>query len=198
MNVHDNKMTTFNYRLASILFLCLPPTTNGFHLSATNRRIRRNPVKEGYFQPYALGMSILDDIKDKKDKDNELENFNPLNYSRTSSGSKVSVSSTYASERQVISLRKTTKSEVVNELVNTNGTSEAMNPILQNFKDFLLEPLEDDEAVLDPDSIYKPNMSRQERYQAYNNSMEERIKKARSPQGKQVLMAMQEFFLSFE
>lgn len=198
MNVHDNKMTTFNYRLASILFLCLPPTTNGFHLSATNRRIRRNPVKEGYFQPYALGMSILDDIKDKKDKDNELENFNPLNYSRTSSGSKVSVSSTYASERQVISLRKTTMSELVNELVNTNGTSEAMNPILQNFKDFLLEPLEDDEAVLDPDSIYKPNMSRQERYQAYNNSMEERIKKARSPQGKQVLMAMQEFFLSFE
>jgi len=198
MNVHDNKMTTFNYRLASILFLCLPPTTNGFHLSATNRRIRRNPVKEGYFQPYALGMSILDDIKDKKDKDNELENFNPLNYSRTSSGSKVSVSSTYASERQVISLRKTTMSELVNELVNTNGTSEAMNPILQNFKDFLLEPLEDDEAVLDPDSIYKPNMSRQERYQAYNNSMEERIKKARSPQGKQVLMAMQEFVLSFE
>jgi len=143
-------------------------------------------------------MSILDDIKDKKDKDNELENFNPLNYSRTSSGSKVSVSSTYASERQVISLRKTTMSELVNELVNTNGTSEAMNPILQNFKDFLLEPLEDDEAVLDPDSIYKPNMSRQERYQAYNNSMEERIKKARSPQGKQVLMAMQEFVLSFE
>ena len=144
----------------------------------------------------SLGMSIFDEINEKKDAD-KMADFNPLNYNRATAGSGAK-SSTYASERQVISLRKTTMTELVSELLNTDASPQTMEPILKEYQEFLLEPLEDLEAVLEPDSIYRSDMTREQRYQAYREEMEERVEKSRSKQGKQVLMAMKDFVLSFE
>lgn len=141
-------------------------------------------------------MSIFDEINEKNDAD-KMADFNPFNYNRATAGSG-DKSSTYASERQVISLRKTTMTELVSELLNTDATPETMQPILQEYQEFLLEPLEDMEAVLEPDSIYRGDMAREQRYQAYRDEMEERIQKSRSKQGKKVLVAMKDFVLSFE
>ena len=94
--------------------------------------------------------SIFDDEEDdnvagrSKDKDDvvDFEKFNPLNYKTSKSNSAYSYSGTQ------ISLRKTRMQELTNELLNAAGNESAMNDILQDYKDFLIEPLEDPEAVL--------------------------------------------------
>ena len=73
-----------------------------------------------------------------------------------------------------------------------------MQDILQENKYFLLEPLENDDVVTDADSIYTPNMSRDERYSAYRSSMQDRLARSKNPQARKVLTAMMEFVLSYE
>ena len=142
-------------------------------------------------------MSIFDEINEKNESDN-MTDFNPFNYNRAAtSGSNGEKITTYAAERQVISLRKTTMNDLVGELLSTDGSQEAMQLILKKYQQFLLEPLDDMDAVLEPDSIYRGDMKREQRYQAYRASMEERIEKARNKQGRKVLTAMKEFVLSF-
>ncbi|CAB9517516.1 expressed unknown protein [Seminavis robusta] len=142
----------------------------------------------------AMSMSILDDIKAKSDN-NELgddKKFNPFDYSKDRSISTVNYSGTQ------ISLRKTTMTELLNELLNVATAREEVQTVLESYKDFLLEPLEDTDAVLDPDSIYTASMTREQRYQAYRESMEERVEKARNESVKTVLKAMKDYVLSFE
>jgi hypothetical protein len=140
-----------------------------------------------------LCMSILDDIKAQMDNNDELQEkkFNPFDYSATRSISSTNYSGT------MISLRKTTMTELLNELLNMDSV-EGMQPILENYKDFLLEPLEDMDAVLDPDSIYSSTMNREARYQAYQRSMEERISQAQYHKVMTVLTAMKDYVLSFQ
>ena len=184
---------SFHLESSSAAFLSpTAPSTTSRILRATPRRHNGNSRDP----QYALCMSIFDDDDTEKD-DAPMTGFNPFNYNRATAGSGAEPA-TYASERQVISLRKTTMTELVNELVNTDGSPEAMAPILKSYQTFLLEPLDDADAVLDPDSIYRGDMTREERYQAYRESMEERVEKARNPQGKRVLTAMKDFVLSFE
>jgi hypothetical protein len=150
-------------------------------------------------------MSLLDDIKAKIDKD-DLEQkqqqqqqgndtkenkFNPFDYSASRSMSSINYSGT------LISLRKTTMTELLNELLNMD-TVTSMQPILENYKDFLLEPLEDMDAVLDPDSIYTSTMNREARYLSYQKSMQERIGQANNNKVKVVLTAMKDYVLSFQ
>jgi hypothetical protein len=145
-------------------------------------------------------------------KENEIKfsNFNPFDYKALSHSSSTSNSaySSYSAKTQ-ISLRKTQMQELVSDLLNVvqeNNTNnhDDVNAILQEMltssKDMLLEPLEDvANAVLDPyDSIYTPNMTRRERYQAYRSSMEERLSTARNPQVRRVLQELKDFVLSFE
>jgi hypothetical protein len=100
-----------------------------------------------------------------------------------------------------ISLRKTKMQQLVAQLLNASSSSdlEDVHAILVENQDFLLEPLEDDDAVLDdPDSIYKGEMDRSQRYQAYKNAMQERLSTARDPKVSKVLQAMRDFVVSFE
>lgn len=85
---------------------------------------------------------------------------------------------------------------IVNELLNVVNDETETQHILQEHADFLMEPLEDNGAVLDPDSIYTSDMSRSERYDAYELSMEERLSSARNPAVKTVLRALKDFVLS--
>lgn len=118
--------------------------------------------------------------------------FNPFSYKSDRSNAATSYLGTK------ISLRKTTMTELVNELINTDASDEEMRPILHQYKEFLLEPLEDAEAVSDQDSIYTSSMNREERYRAYQASMEERIETAKNSKVKNVLTAMKDYLLSFE
>ena len=131
------------------------------------------------------------------------------------------------SASNIISLRKTRMQELTRELLeaviedsnsstasspsssldNTSTSSgsaaasaapTAVRTVLDGYKDFLLEPLEEQDAVLDPDSIYKPNMTRRQRYEAYRQEMDRRLSQARNKQAQAVLTAMKEYVLEFE
>jgi hypothetical protein len=89
----------------------------------------------------ATYMSILDELDENNDE-KLPESFNPLNYKATKSNSAYSYSGT------TISLRKTTMQEMTNALLTVAGNIIESETLLQEYKDFLLEPLDDLEAVL--------------------------------------------------
>mmetsp|Transcript_21116 Transcript_21116/g.29834 ORF Transcript_21116/g.29834 Transcript_21116/m.29834 type:complete len:200 (-) Transcript_21116:1284-1883(-) len=97
----------------------------------------------------------------------------------------------------VVNLRKIRMSSITSELIHKSTIDEMKESLLEH-KDFLLEPLEEDDAVLDEDSIYTPGMTRDEKYNKYRESMENRLKQARDPTAKKVLTALMEFTLSYE
>ena len=71
-----------------------------------------------------------------------------------------------------------------------------MNEILIQNEEFLLQQLNDVEVVLEGDSIYTPEMGRDERFDRYEVVMRERIGKARSGAAKKTLGVLMEFVLS--
>jgi len=153
-----------------------------------------------------IQMSILDDINEKMGKSKDsLSGFNPLNYQASSAGAFTPSSSAQGSSSTRISLRKTTMTELLAELLETvqekkddAQISQQLQEILEKYQEFLLEPLDDDDAVLDEDSIFSSAMSRAQRYQTYQKNMEERIRKARNPQVQKVLTFMKDFVMGFE
>jgi hypothetical protein len=91
--------------------------------------------------------SIFDDDDDgvkntEKNDGVDFAKFNPLSYKTSKSSSANAYTGTQ------ISLRKTRIQELTNELMNVAADESATRQILLNYKDFLLEPLEDPEAVL--------------------------------------------------
>jgi hypothetical protein len=93
--------------------------------------------------------SIFDDEdKNTEKKDGvDFAKFNPLSYKTSKSNSAYGYTGTQ------ISLRKTRMQELTNELMNVAADESATRQILLNDKDFLLEPLEDPEAVLVSDLV---------------------------------------------
>jgi hypothetical protein len=127
--------------LLVFLFLTTITTTTAFSMI----RPRQHQERASYTR---LGSIFDDDDDAQTNQDSSLkgvvdfDNFNPLNYKATKSNSAYSYSGTQ------ISLRKTTMTEMTNELLNTVGDEIATKEILMDYKDFLLEPLDDMEAVL--------------------------------------------------
>jgi hypothetical protein len=76
----------------------------------------------------------------------------------------------------------------------------AMLAILEESRDFLLEPLEKGDGAVDDDprSIYRGVATRSGRYGAYRDRMQERIRGARNPGARRVLRALLDFVLSHE
>jgi len=137
--------------------------------------------------------SILDDVaRSSNDDDDDVEKFNPLSYNKAQTVSGIG----YTGNQ--ISLRKMRMQGMVDELLDAVGDDEKMEEILREQKEFLLAPLEDGETILDPDSIYTPEMSRSERYATYQLSMDKRIAAARNARVKQVLESMREFVVRCE
>merc|ERR1712008_574921 len=95
--------------------------------------------------------SIFDDDKEQPKDGMDLQSFNPLNYQASNN------KNPYINQ---ISMRKTRMQEMTGELLNAVGDESMTNEILNRFKKFLLEPLDVQDAVLEPDSIYIPQMSR--------------------------------------
>ena len=88
--------------------------------------------------------SILDDDNIAGSDKVDFDNFNPLSYKASKNKNTVA----YNFSATQISLRKTRMQELNNDLLNAAGDKERTQQILQDNKDFLLEPLEDSEAVL--------------------------------------------------
>ena len=82
--------------------------------------------------------------------------------------------------------------------MNVADEPDAMAAILKSNEALLMEPLEEDDAVLDTDSIYKPGMTRTDRYQIYRKTMEERVATARNSSVRVVLRNLTDFVLSHE
>jgi hypothetical protein len=135
-----------------------------------------------------------DDDTKKNPAGGDFSNFNPFSYQTDTN--KKSKLDNYAGTQ--ISLRKTDYQALTNELLNMVQDPEQVQVILQANREFLLEPLEDDDAYLDPDSVYTANMSRAERYQAYRTTMEKRLATAKNPSVRQVLTALFDFVMSHE
>ena len=126
-------------------------------------------------------------------ENNEWKNFNPFDPSTMKSSS--AAASVAANQ---ISLRKTQMQELMSNLLNSAGDEAATTTLLEESRDLLLEPLEDDDAVLEKDSIYKPNMTRQERYATYRATMQERMQSARNSNVRAVLQKLSEYVLANE
>jgi hypothetical protein len=134
------------------------------------------------------------DSDDNNDMD--LSNFNPFQYQAdkgSSFGNVVGMTGTQ------ISLRKTNMQHLVSELLNVHGDNkQETKAILDSYKEFLLEPLDNMDAPLDPQSIYNGIDTRKERYHAYEKSVKERIAKASNTKSKQVLQEMMDYVLQFK
>jgi len=52
------------------------------------------------------------------------------------------------------------------------------------------------DAVLETESVFTPNMNREERFDMYQQIMNERIKNARAPVAKKALKALRDFVWS--
>ena len=87
--------------------------------------------------------SILDDRENDLKKEGEVNfsDFNPLSYK----ASKNKIGLDYETR---ISLRKTKMQELTGQLLDAVGDEAETQRILEEYKDFLLEPLEDLEAAL--------------------------------------------------
>ena len=65
--------------------------------------------------------------------------------------------------------------------------------ILNENSELILEPLIEDDALMDGDSIYDVGMSKEERFIRYNEVMEQRIEKAVNKSVKKILILMKDF-----
>ena len=123
--------------------------------------------------------------------------FNPLNYNAAAGNRPL------ANSNNIISLRQTQMQQVMGQLLtavsSSSSSSSSVRAVLEEHRDFLLEPLDDEQAVQDNDSIYQHCTTRAERYRAFATTMEERIARTRdaSP-AKQVLVALRDYVLACE
>ncbi len=119
--------------------------------------------------------------------------FNPLTYQKGRGDNQKSNSSAK------LDIRSMRMSSLTGDLLNRIGDEAATRALLEENRDFLLEPLEvPDSLAASASSIYTPNMTRSERYQAYRESVEDRLKNSKNGQARAVLTAMKDFVLEFE
>lgn len=83
--------------------------------------------------------------------------------------------------------------DLMTNLLNADD-SRMQNLLLEN-EELLMEPLLEDDAVLDKDSIYDRGMSMEERFDRYESAMVEREEKAVNKSVARILVAMREFVM---
>jgi len=121
----------------------------------------------------------------------EWEGFNPFKRQIQSTVPMPSIpgSSTH-------SLRKILIQDLMNDLLENTEDDAILEKILSKNVDLLMEPLNADDALMDEDSIYSPEMTREERFKIYDQVMQQREKKAVNSSVKKVLSFMREFVMS--
>lgn len=97
-----------------------------------------------------------------------------------------------------ISPRQMRMREITTDLLACLSDDDAVDDLLKSNEDFLLEQLNDVDAVLESDSVYDPDMNREERFVRYREVMDERIEGARAPAAKKALGKLRDFVMSRE
>ena len=98
-----------------------------------------------------------------------------------------------------ISYREMRMNELVSSLLRCVNDEVAMDKVLKENEELLMEPFLDDyDPRLDPNSIYEEGMSRVEKIKKYTMVMENRMQKAKSDNAKIILNAMKNFVLDFD
>ena len=82
--------------------------------------------------------------------------------------------------------------ELTNQLLDKVDDPPAMQGLLEDFRDFLLEPLEDE------DGVTHPNQSRAERFASYRANLNGRIEQSKHPSVRTILEAMRDFVMECE
>jgi hypothetical protein len=138
--------------------------------------------------PARLCVSLAHGDDRNHNEDSSWDGFNPFERKETSTRIPSILSSNKISVRQMR----------MKELMSTLLTSEPekYDAILLNHEELIMEPLNDDDAVLDEDSIYEPGMTREERFDRYNNAMSTREAAAVNASVKQILSKMRFFVMS--
>lgn len=108
-----------------------------------------------------------------------------------------------SSERRIdsptlMSIRKIKMKKVMEDLMRNANNDKAMDDVLLDNEEFLCEQLNDEDAALDMDSIYEPDMGKEERYRKYNEALDERISQARDSNVLKILERMKEFVMSYD
>ena len=92
-----------------------------------------------------------------------------------------------------VSPRQMRMKEITTDLLMRLSDDDAVSELLQANEDFLLQQLNDLDIVLESDSVYTPDMNREERFTRYREVMDERIENARAPAAKTALRALRDF-----
>ena len=191
-----------------MLLICVacPHHVSGF-LQATTTTHRQIRIIAAPSSQTVLADSPLFSGDDNISDSNEFVGFNPFQPGSKiiSSGGGVGTFSNYertqpppATPGGQVSPRQMRMKELTTTLLACISDDESVAKVLQSNEEFLLEQLNNLDAVLEPDSIFTPNMSRSERFEQYRQVMEERIRTARAPVAKNVLRALQDFVSSKE
>jgi hypothetical protein len=88
--------------------------------------------------------------------------------------------------------------ELTTELLLNISDDDMISKLLLTNEEFLLEQLNNVDAVLEPDSVLTPDMTREERFRQYEKVMNERITGARAPVARKALGVLRDFVLSRE
>jgi hypothetical protein len=142
------------------------------------------------------------DNEHEQENTNEFDGFNPFQpgskMQTKSSGIFIGSSPNKDTPGGRISPRQMKMKQLTTELLASISDPEAVSQLLQSNEGFLLEQLNNIDAVLEPDSVFHPSMSRKERFERYRQVMDERIESARVPAARNVLTLLKEFVLSNE
>jgi hypothetical protein len=181
------------------------PSYSENRLGVVRHRPAWNKVTSAPLPGQAL--SLRDDKDDDIALSTETEltpgSFNPFKYD-AKLGLSASAGKPFAvrreqSDNNIVSLRRTQMQTLTNSMLNAVPfEKEKLLAILQENKQFLLDPLENDLAVQENDSIYLECANRTERYRAFGGSMDSRLLKVRDPSVRLVLQTMRDFVLEFE
>ena len=144
--------------------------------------------------------------KNDDETSNEFDGFNPF-----TPGAKIPTKGGFGilsdSERKQptpstpggqISPRQMKMKDITTDLLMCISDDESVSELLLSNEEFLLEQLNNLDAVLEPDSVMTPDMTRPQRFQRYEEVMQERIDGARAPAAKKALGALKGFVMSRE
>jgi hypothetical protein len=95
-----------------------------------------------------------------------------------------------------ISLRELTMKQIMNDMIHAVPDYDRVHSILQTNREFLLEPLEDDDTMAMEHST--PNDPRRQRYAAFSVELQSRIRRARNPSVQQILRQYHDFVMSHQ
>ena len=143
-----------------------------------------------YPYPTHIPSIFDDDDNDAPKSENEFEGFNPFDRKKPKSRQRAP----QIFESSTISVRKMRMRDLINDLLNADETK--FQSLLLENEELLMDPLLNDDAVLEKDTIYEKGMTVEERFEKYETVMLAREEKAVNKKAAQILAGMREFVMS--